>query len=144
MRRLNSYLSARGLALLVEAAVVVVTVRIGLLIAGYAQIERWVRGNKRARRETLSVNFDAPVICRAVRIVSVLVPGATCLTQALAAQALLARRGESAQVCFGVEKNVSPFRAHAWLESAEGQMLIGHVDLSQFARLATVNSSVAA
>ena len=48
-----------------------------------------------------------------------------CLTQALALQWLLRRRGEKVQVHIGVRKNEDGvFAAHAWLEK-EGRVLIG-------------------
>ena len=53
------------------------------------------------------------------------VPRATCLVRALAAQALLARRGHPSQLRLGVARGASQaFEAHAWLEQ-DGQVLIG-------------------
>ena len=55
----------------------------------------------------------------AVRSVSSVLPGATCLTEALAAGVLLRRAGCGATLCFGVSGLTPadrPFDAHAWLE----------------------------
>ena len=57
-------------------------------------------------------------------------PGMTCLVQALAANAMLARRGVPARVRIGVRRSATPtapLDAHAWLESAAGRVLIGDV-----------------
>jgi len=60
----------------------------------------------------------------------------TCLTQALAAQILLARRGRPALLHVGVAKGGEPgqFQAHAWVES-EGKVVIGGSELKRYARL---------
>ena len=86
----------------------------------------------------------------AVRRAACLVPGASCLTQAMVLQMMLARRGHFCAVCIGVERRAAPdnsgevaapkfrsnplargsdvadgkFRAHAWVEW-RGRVLIG-------------------
>lgn len=62
----------------------------------------------------------------AVVVASRYVPRSTCLTQALTAQVLLARRGVPASLHIGVAKEGAEarFGAHAWVES-EGKVLIG-------------------
>jgi hypothetical protein len=61
----------------------------------------------------------------AVRIVSRYVPGATCLTQALAAQALLTRSGFPSQVEIGVAKDaLRRLHSHAWVV-CQGQVVLG-------------------
>jgi hypothetical protein len=52
------------------------------------------------------------------------VPSATCLTQALALQAMLARRGHPARVEIGVLKDPA-FRAHAWVVAGDRVLLGG-------------------
>lgn len=71
----------------------------------------------------------------AVTRVSAVVPGATCLTRALAT-ALLLRRGDPAAVLrFGVYRSATgAVEGHAWLESADG-VLIGGEDLERYALL---------
>ena len=67
-----------------------------------------------------------------------LVPGATCLTQALAAQYLCAKAGHATRIRVGVtRKDDGGIGAHAWLMD-QTRVLIGgrHEDLSQFARIA--------
>jgi hypothetical protein len=61
----------------------------------------------------------------AVRIVSRYLPGATCLTQALAAQALLTHSGFPSQVEIGVAKDeLGRFHAHAWVV-CQGHVVLG-------------------
>jgi hypothetical protein len=53
------------------------------------------------------------------------IPGASCLTQALALQVLLGRRGLSSRLCLGVNTaRAGKFRAHAWVEW-NGRVIIG-------------------
>lgn len=71
----------------------------------------------------------------AVSRVSALVPGATCLTQALATALLLPRGDPAAVLRFGVHRSATgAVEGHAWLESAEG-VLIGGEDLERYAPL---------
>lgn len=51
-------------------------------------------------------------------------PGATCLVQALAGMALLARQGHAATLCIGVTKRDAAFGAHAWVE-CDGRAVVG-------------------
>lgn len=74
------------------------------------------------------------VAARTVRL-SAYVPGASCLTQALAARVLLAWHGHASDVRFGVRRDGSVLVAHAWLEH-RGQVLVGGPDVAQYATLA--------
>ena len=63
----------------------------------------------------------------AVKTVSRYLPGATCLTQAVAAQALLSQSGFPSQVEIGVAKDKGDLRrlqAHAWVV-CQGQVVLG-------------------
>ena len=64
------------------------------------------------------------------------VPWATCLTQALAAQIMLGRRGLRTQLQLGIKKSQpGKMDAHAWLER-NGEVLIGMIPtFSQLTRL---------
>ena len=60
------------------------------------------------------------------------VPGATCLTQALALQALLRREGHDATLKLGVARGeLGALEAHAWLESG-GRVVIGGPQAARF------------
>jgi len=72
----------------------------------------------------------------ALAIARRVVPHATCLPQALAAEALAMRSGHPADLRIGVIKTAAGrLRAHAWVESG-GRVIVGDVhDLSRYAPL---------
>jgi transglutaminase superfamily protein len=73
----------------------------------------------------------------AVRVASRAVPCATCLTQALALQRLLARYGYRSTVLVGVCSVDRRFLAHAWVEH-EGQTFLGTSEnLARYSRFFT-------
>lgn len=68
----------------------------------------------------------------AVRVASRYLPGATCLTQALAAQALLTQSGFPSQVEIGVAKDdLRRLQAHAWVV-CHGQVVLGGQQTSHY------------
>jgi Transglutaminase-like superfamily len=108
--------------LLAEAALAVVLVRLGLWLLPFRLLRR---GLGRLSTRHVSRHFSPERIAWAVMIVSSYIPVTTCLTQALAAQALLSWRGVSARLRIGVTKDVQgQFAAHAWVEVG-GRVLIG-------------------
>ena len=65
------------------------------------------------------------------------VPGALCVSQALATQVMLARRGEPSVIHFGFLRSGSGgVEGHAWLE-VDGTVVIGDGALDDFTRTAT-------
>lgn len=87
----------------------------------------WRDGSARANR-----------IGWAVRKMSHFVPAASCLTQALAAQVLLASSGLSGRIHIGVARNgKGGFLAHAWVES-EGTFVVGQATAGHFTPLAVL------
>jgi hypothetical protein len=104
---------------------VVAVTRLGLTILGYRRISSLfvLRGAPRqpSPRELGRVAWG-------VRAAARLIPGASCLTQALAGQYLLGRSGVPSIVRIGVRRgDNASFAAHAWLIS-EGAVLLGAVD----------------
>jgi hypothetical protein len=75
-------------------------------------------------------------VATAIRRARRLVPVANCLPQALAAQAMLHRRGIACTLRIGVARDAHDrLEAHAWVEVA-GQVVVGNLpDLSRFERL---------
>ena len=128
--------------LLIKALLVVAAVRGGLLLLSFPIFQilfERVRAAMGVRREITSVPLKTQLVW-AVRPASHYVPGATCLTQALAAQLLLERYGYPAHVCIGVAKsgeNQGAFQAHAWLES-DGEVVVGESEID-FVPLTTLN-----
>jgi hypothetical protein len=82
---------------------------------------------------------DVPVahIVWAVRTTAAYIPGATCLTQALAAKYQLDRSGRRTRIHIGVARENGNFLAHAWLE-CEGETVLGGMIADRYARLVTV------
>ena len=90
-----------------------------------------------SRPETAPVRPSPTRLEWSVRVVSHAVPYATCLTQALALQRLLARHGYGAIVQVGACHVDGRFLAHAWVEH-DGQSLLGtSEDVARYARLFT-------
>lgn len=90
----------------------------------------------RSGRQTAPGQETAQRIADAVRGVSRFVAdGSHCLSQAIATQILLKRRGIDAEICFGVSTESSKdFSAHAWVESG-GVVVIGDPGPRVYTRL---------
>jgi hypothetical protein len=114
--------------------------RLGLSVFSYKTVKGWIPEHARN-------DMAAPETLRrvgwGVRNSARLVPGASCLTQALAAQFLLARSGYRSQLQVGVAKDPSGrLLAHAWLVSS-GRVVIGGSsrELARYALLPGVDVS---
>ena len=130
-------LSASDQRLLLKGAAVVIMVRLGLWLLPF----RYVRSMLAERSKSCGgPGSRATVLLRrviwAVRVSSRYVPEATCLTQALAANFLLARSGYRSQLRIGVAKNeYGQLDAHAWVE-CDGRIVMGSLPyLSRYSLL---------
>lgn len=120
--------SPHALRLLADALMAVVIARLAL------SLRRSERLRARAARARLSAGpapvADPPLhdlreISWSVAAAARCVPGASCLTQALAGEWLLAQRGREAEIRLTLPVDVSEgFRPHAWLLSA-GFIVLG-------------------
>ena len=105
-----------------EALIALVLVRLGLLLFGLSRVRSLGLPTGLRRPPML---LEPARLARAVRAGARVVPLASCLTQAQAAQILLARRGIASTLCLGVRETAAgELAAHAWLV-AEGRMLLG-------------------
>ena len=108
-------------ALFFRALLFVAIARIGLSFFSFQHIQRLGKMRRTA------INPDGRSISRfvwAIDAASRRIPAASCLTQSLALQHLLARSGHNSQVCIGVTKEPGVgFKAHAWVEY-KGQPLL--------------------
>ncbi|UUL82379.1 lasso peptide biosynthesis B2 protein [Sphingomonas qomolangmaensis] len=105
-------------------------VRIGLTLGSYRLVLRWIERYARPSRRPTAVL----VLVWSVRHSAKLVPGASCLTQALAMRYLMLRAGEGCTIRIGVRETANrPFDAHAWV-MYQGRVLIGgnEQDLAAF------------
>jgi len=125
--------------LALAALFIVGVIRVALWVLPFRRIHRWIEksGSSSGSDDVLR----RMRIARAVSVVSRFVPGASCLTQALAAQWLLRRRGEDAKLCFGIARSPSgAMEAHAWLEH-DGGVLIGDLpNLHDYRRFQTLSA----
>jgi len=70
----------------------------------------------------------------AVRAASRYFTHASCLTQALALEALLLAAGREARLQLGVSKDSGVFKAHAWVVSGD-EIVIGGPDVARYSHL---------
>jgi hypothetical protein len=119
-------LSAADKLLLIYCGLIVAMIRIGLSLFSYRALRRFLR---QAVVGAAASDDEARRIIWAVANSARLVPRASCLTQAFAAQFLLARAGYKSLMRVGVATDASDqFVAHVWLIS-EGRVVMGGSDL---------------
>ena len=134
MRRLNRFaaLDAQDRNLLLRALLLVAAIRAGLCLLPFRLVQRLTA---RTSMDTAAIHPVGKYVW-AVRAASRCVPGATCLTQALAAQMLLARSGYDSRIEIGVTKDdARRFRAHAWVVCGD-QIVIGGAEVDRYVPLA--------
>lgn len=121
--------------LVVEALLLIGLVQAGLRILSFAALQRLLGVVKRFR---LRSHSRPARIAWALNAVARVVPGRTCLTDALAADVMLCRRGYPSSLRIGVKKRTggaAPLEAHAWVES-DGSIVAGELDtLDEYWRL---------
>ncbi len=122
--------------LLLSACMCVAVARVGTLLVSVKRTRALLIIVARCGR----VSASPTDLARAVHIASRVTPGAACLTQALALQALLARAGHGAHVQIGVA-NDPTFDAHAWVE-CEGAVLLGGPQVDRYTRIAAFDASL--
>lgn len=136
-------------AFVLVSLAVVATVRLGLSTIGYRRMRRLIRAVSRDRepsRSTAAVEPGAALspsprhlarVSWAVTLASRYVPGATCLTQALAGHVLLGRSGIASTIRVGAKTTGDGrFAAHAWLISGDRVVLGGATeDVASFSPL---------
>src|SRR5215207_4920359 len=106
--------------ILIKASLLLVVIRLGLWLLPFRTLRRLLAKAAQAPPR-LQQKADRPCadrVARAVAVASHHVPGVgTCLTQALAAQVLLVRRGHQTSLRIGATRGEEgQFEAHAWLE----------------------------
>jgi hypothetical protein len=107
------------------AAALLPLIRLMLLLAPFEVVHR--RARSAARRDPAASREDGVVgtVSWAVAAAARRLPFATCLSQALAVQFLLARRGIESRLWLGARRTeVGRFSAHAWVQCG-GRFVIG-------------------
>ncbi len=123
--------------LLIKAALLLETIKLGMQLLPF---RAWRRLLARAAGATVRLPHEdhasAEKVAWAVETASRHMPGhKTCLTQALATQVLLARRGHPALLHIGVVSGKrGQFQAHAWVES-KGKVIIGSSEIERYTPL---------
>jgi hypothetical protein len=133
MKRVRKLLGLSGVErwLLAVALVVLVAIRLGLWLLPFRILRPLLARVSRPRGASVD-DETVNQIAWAVSTAAPHVPSATCLTQALAAQALLARLGASSDLRIGVARDERlGVRAHAWLER-RGRVVIGGSSLDRY------------
>jgi hypothetical protein len=110
-----------------------------LLVVAVARVALWVCPVATARRVAATTTRGGKIhavepLAWAVTVASRYVPRATCLTQALAVQALLTHSGHPSRVEIGVAKH-SRFEAHAWVV-CNGKVVLGAAEPGRFRPIA--------
>ncbi|HEX6292767.1 MAG TPA: lasso peptide biosynthesis B2 protein [Herpetosiphonaceae bacterium] len=126
MSRLRNWL-ALPLAdrwLLLWAWLLLGAIRVGLWLLPFRTVQVLVSARRFPARSDHPSRAAIERIGWAVAVASAYVPRASCLPQALTAQALLRRQGYPAQVRIGVARADGRLEAHAWAECA-GEIVIG-------------------
>jgi Transglutaminase-like superfamily len=121
--------------LVLRTFLVVILIRIGLHVLPFRRLQRYIDS---WRHPPCPMPPQAPVtdLVWAVRAVSRRVPSASCLTQSLALDFLLARAGYPSQVRIGVAKDSQTgFQAHAWVVCAGSTLLNAPSEVQRFETL---------
>jgi Transglutaminase-like superfamily len=117
-----------------EAAVMLVLARLAVRFVAPAHLLAWA--NRPPRRICRFTAGDAKWIAWAIEVLSAKrLTSALCFPQALAAHAMLRRRGIVSRLCLGVARANDAFVAHAWVEVGE-DVIVGRSEPGAFTRLA--------
>jgi hypothetical protein len=123
-----------------------------LFVVGVSRVSLWILPMEAARKAVANAAIGAAAnsveqVVSAVKAVSRCLPGASCLTQALAAQALLVHSGFPSRVEIGVAKcedkdklELRRFQAHAWVV-CHGQVVLGGQQIERYNSLVVWESS---
>ena len=124
-------LPSRDRALLTRTVFTLAVARLATWVLPFDVGRRLLVG-KRAGVATVTRDQVRWAMAQASRVI----PGATCLPQALAAESLLTRGGIAADMHIGIMKTpAGKFLAHAWVES-DGRIVVGDLpELDAYTRL---------
>lgn len=135
-------LSRRDIAIVAEAAALVIPVEVGLRYLSLdALLVRLGRAGRGAARDHAHVDVERAA--RLVDAVAACYPPATCLKKSLILLRILRKRGFSAELRLGVRKRQDDFSAHAWVE-CDGRVLLGGGVADLFTTLALTPPAKAA
>ncbi len=121
--------------LLIEATIALLLARFAVRVMPAEKIVSWAsRSPRRPDRFTPTTLIQA--ICRTVDEVGERPwMRAVCLPKAIAAQAMLRRRGVGGHLCLGAGRKEGELAAHAWLELEQDVIIGGNGGLDRCTRL---------
>jgi hypothetical protein len=121
-------------AYLREAFLAIVMAQLAVRFIPPARVFAWV--NRPLRRLNRFAADDATWVSWAVETVGAKSRvSALCLPRALAAHAMLRRRGIASRLCLGVARDGQDLAAHAWVEVG-GREIVLNPETARFSRLA--------
>ena len=125
-------LPSRDRAVLTRTVLTLAAARLATWVLPFDVGRRLLVGKQRAGVATVTRDQVRWAMAQASRVV----PGATCLPQALAAESVLNRGGVAADMHIGIMKTpAGRFLAHAWVES-DGRIVVGDLpELAAYTRL---------
>jgi hypothetical protein len=136
-----SAMDGRDRRLLWQALPLVIAVRVALWVLPV----RFLLGRASRRAESACpapTSPDPGRIAWSVRAAARRVPRATCLTQALASQFLLARHGHRSRLHLGVARSPDGvMAAHAWVDCGE-RLMVGGRSVDRYARFPDLESAL--
>jgi len=127
-------LATRRRAFLREAIFMLAIAQLAVRFVPASRIFAWV--NRPLRRISRFADDEVDWVFWAVECIGAKPwMNALCLPSALAAHAMLRRRGIASRICLGVARNGSELAAHAWVEVGRNKGL-GSAEADKFTRLA--------
>lgn len=129
MKPLVTFLALPGSdrLLLIRAAATLFAVRCALHLVSIERLRAWAGRLREGNRPAARVIWSVRTAARRV-------PGATCLSSALALQRLLSSAGHRSQVHIGVARDDLGFSAHAWVVH-DGVVVMGEEEHERYAQL---------
>ncbi|GLR40276.1 hypothetical protein GCM10007880_07920 [Mesorhizobium amorphae] len=125
---MSSVLSLSGseMLFLAHCLLVVAAVRLGLTLFSYNRLRRRVTQLDAPHEAGIG---DLRRVAWGVAAAARLVPYASCLTQAISGQYILARQGNGSKIRIGIERDTgTQLKAHAWLISGNHIVLGGSIN----------------
>ncbi|WP_246800776.1 lasso peptide biosynthesis B2 protein [Mesorhizobium amorphae] len=111
---------------LAHCLLVVAAVRLGLTLFSYNRLRRMVTQLDPPHEAGIG---DLRRVAWGVAAAARLVPYASCLTQAISGQYILARQGNASKIRIGIERDTgTQLKAHAWLISGNHIVLGGSIN----------------
>ncbi len=101
-------------SLFIKSLILIIFIRISLTILPFSKVKKISKIFSRSNKDQIN-NKSIEDIIWSIDVVSIYIPRATCLTQAITAQILLYRYNHPSKLKIGVMKK-NDFEAHAWLE----------------------------